>query len=139
MSLWLPRPSPGVLARSSLRHQLALRPHHARFALIYLARSHQPLLLNSRRSQSSKVSSTSLPTNLPNNPEPKPSPPATKEAQNVPLTTRVWKKIKHEAAHYWHGSKLLVSEVRIGARLQWKILQGESLTRRERRQVRICF
>lgn len=52
-----------------------------------------------------------------------------------PLGTRVWKKVKHEAAHYWHGSKLLVSEVRISARLQWKILHGETLTRRERRQV----
>ncbi|KAH7910651.1 LETM1-like protein-domain-containing protein [Hygrophoropsis aurantiaca] len=50
--------------------------------------------------------------------------------------TRAWKKVKHEAAHYWHGSKLLVSEVRISGRLQWKILHGESLTRRERRQLR---
>lgn len=48
----------------------------------------------------------------------------------------IWKKVKHEAAHYWHGSKLLVSEVRISARLQWKILHGEILTRRERRQLR---
>lgn len=48
---------------------------------------------------------------------------------------RVWKKVKHEAEHYWNGSKLLVSEVRISARLQWKILHGETLTRRERRQV----
>jgi hypothetical protein len=53
----------------------------------------------------------------------------------APLPTRVWKKVKHEAAHYWHGSKLLVSEVRISTRLQWKILHGENLTRRERRQV----
>jgi hypothetical protein len=53
-----------------------------------------------------------------------------------PSMARVWRKIKHEAAHYWHGSKLLVSEVRISGRLpQWKILHGESLTRRERRQV----
>ncbi len=52
-----------------------------------------------------------------------------------PLGTRVWKKVKHEAQHYWHGSKLLVSEVRISSKLQWKILQGDSLTRRERRQV----
>ncbi|KAK2466966.1 hypothetical protein APHAL10511_001224 [Amanita phalloides] len=54
----------------------------------------------------------------------------------APLTTRVWKKVKHEAQHYWHGTKLLVSEVRISSKLQWKILQGESLTRRERRQLR---
>ncbi|KAF8350756.1 LETM1-domain-containing protein [Amanita rubescens] len=53
-----------------------------------------------------------------------------------PLGTRVWKKVKHEAQHYWHGSKLLVSEVRISSKLQWKILQGEILTRRERRQLK---
>ncbi|KAG6878735.1 hypothetical protein C0993_011550 [Termitomyces sp. T159_Od127] len=50
--------------------------------------------------------------------------------------TRVWKKVRHEAQHYWHGTKLLVSEVRISSRLQWKILQGEALTRRERRQLK---
>ncbi|KAG5654508.1 hypothetical protein H0H81_001149 [Sphagnurus paluster] len=50
--------------------------------------------------------------------------------------TRVWKKVKHELQHYWHGTKLLVSEVRISSRLQWKILQGETLTRRERRQLK---
>lgn len=44
--------------------------------------------------------------------------------------------MKHEAQHYWHGSKLLAKEVRISGRLQWKILHGESLTRRERRQLR---
>ncbi|OJA13735.1 hypothetical protein AZE42_02954 [Rhizopogon vesiculosus] len=57
-------------------------------------------------------------------------------ASDQPLMARVWKKVKHEAAHYWHGSKLLVSEVRISGRLQWKILHGESLTRRERRQLK---
>ena len=51
------------------------------------------------------------------------------------MLSRVWNKIKHEAQHYWHGSKLLAKEVRISARLQRKILQGETLTRRERRQV----
>ncbi|KAI6032551.1 LETM1-like protein-domain-containing protein [Pisolithus marmoratus] len=66
--------------------------------------------------------------------QPKPLPPTPKE--DAPLLTRVWKKVKHEAQHYWHGSKLLVSGVRISARLQWKILHGESLTRRERRQLK---
>ncbi|KAL4068092.1 LETM1-like protein-domain-containing protein [Scleroderma yunnanense] len=66
--------------------------------------------------------------------DPKPSPPAPKE--DAPLLTRAWKKVKHEAQHYWHGSKLLVSEVRISSRLQWKILHGDSLTRRERRQLK---
>lgn len=66
----------------------------------------------------------------------KASPPAKGTAPQAPLMTRVWKKVKHEAAHYWHGTKLLVSEVRISARLQWKILHGEQLTRRERRQLK---
>jgi LETM1 and EF-hand domain-containing protein 1 len=44
--------------------------------------------------------------------------------------------VKHEASHYWNGSKLLAKEVRIASRLQWKLLQGDSLTRRERRQLK---
>ncbi|KAI0306805.1 LETM1-like protein-domain-containing protein [Multifurca ochricompacta] len=66
-----------------------------------------------------------------------PSPPAPKNIKKTePLLSRAWKKVKHEAQHYWHGSKLLAKEVRISARLQRKILQGETLTRRERRQLR---
>ncbi|KAL5490386.1 YLH47 [Sanghuangporus weigelae] len=57
-------------------------------------------------------------------------------APKEPLGRRIWKKVKHEAAHYWNGSKLLVQEIRISARLQWKLLHGESLTRRERRQLK---
>ncbi|EKM82731.1 hypothetical protein AGABI1DRAFT_53149 [Agaricus bisporus var. burnettii JB137-S8] len=64
-----------------------------------------------------------------------PQPPAEPAPKN-PLGVRVWKKVKHEAQHYWHGSKLLVSEVVISGRLQWKILHGDTLTRRERRQLK---
>lgn len=129
MSLWLPRSSTLLIRsynRNSIRH---------------FSRSHIPLQvrlvpLSQRRLQSthssppppsdqSSTNSTSAAS--------KPLPPAVKQA---PLATRAWKKIKHEAAHYWHGSKLLVSEVRISARLQWKILHGETLTRRERRQLK---
>ena len=60
-------------------------------------------------------------------------------AAKEPLGRRVWKKVKHEAAHYWNGTKLLVQEIRISSRLQWKLLHGESLTRRERRQVCLCL
>ena len=54
----------------------------------------------------------------------------------APLMTRAWSKVKNEAAHYWHGSKLLAAGVRISSRLQWKLLHGDTLTRRERRQCR---
>ncbi|TFY74703.1 hypothetical protein EWM64_g9310 [Hericium alpestre] len=64
-------------------------------------------------------------------------PPAPKDdTPTEPVLRRAWKKVKHEANHYWDGTKLLAKEVRISARLQWKILHGESLTRRERRQLR---
>jgi LETM1 and EF-hand domain-containing protein 1 len=80
------------------------------------------------RSLSTKVTADPSP--------PPPSPPATKSEKEIdPVLTRVWNKVKHEAQHYWQGSKLLAKEVRISARLQRKVLQGETLTRRERRQV----
>jgi hypothetical protein len=53
-----------------------------------------------------------------------------------PLMTRVWTKVKHEASHYWHGTKLLASDIRISSRLLASLLRGKTLTRRERRQVR---
>ncbi|KAF8260438.1 LETM1-like protein-domain-containing protein [Lactarius quietus] len=85
----------------------------------------------------SRLKSTSITTD---SSSPPPSPPTPKAPKNTksadPVISRAWKKIKHEAQHYWHGSKLLAKEVRISARLQRKILQGETLTRRERRQLR---
>ncbi|KAG8906052.1 hypothetical protein FRB99_007709 [Tulasnella sp. 403] len=59
-----------------------------------------------------------------------------KDEPKPPLATRVWTKVKHEAAHYYHGSKLLVSEVRISSRLMLKVMRGSNLTRRENRQLR---
>ncbi|KAK0210690.1 LETM1-like protein-domain-containing protein [Desarmillaria ectypa] len=124
MSLWLPRPSPALLARS-YSHLLRIHPGPV-FPRTYLRAAP-----SSRRLQSTKSpeQSTATPSTV------KPSPPV-KDTPKGPLLPRVWKKVKHEAAHYWHGSKLLVSEVRISARLQWKILHGEVLTRRERRQLK---
>lgn len=60
---------------------------------------------------------------------------AKKEKPSGPLMKRAWAVIKKEAAHYWAGTKLLGSEIKISSKLQWKVLNGGSLTRRERRQV----
>lgn len=49
----------------------------------------------------------------------------------------LWEKVKKEARHYWHGTKLLGKEIRISAKLQRKVLNGGTLTRREQRQVRV--
>ncbi|KAJ7470682.1 LETM1-like protein-domain-containing protein [Mycena latifolia] len=141
MSLWLPRPSPALLACSRRSHLPAATSHLiSSLASRPVVSRSSGALLSTRRFQSSKSSApaSSSPAAPDQNKvsDVKPSPPATKEPSKGPLLVRAWKKVKHEAAHYWHGSKLLVSEVRISARLQWKILHGEALTRRERRQLK---
>ena len=40
-----------------------------------------------------------------------------------------------EFAHYWSGAKLLWVEVKIASRLGFKLMGGQTLTRRERRQL----
>jgi LETM1 and EF-hand domain-containing protein 1 len=144
MSLWLPRTSPNIL-RTYSRPQHAIPSH---LISAFAPRSHPTAsrvatVVLSRRLLSSKASPESSTQQKQNvsvdsaaSAETKASSPVPKEPKQAPLMARAWKKVKHEAAHYWHGSKLLVSEVRISARLQWKILHGESLTRRERRQAR---
>jgi LETM1 and EF-hand domain-containing protein 1 len=52
------------------------------------------------------------------------------------MLQRGWATAKKEAAHYWAGTKLLGSEIKISSKLAWKVLNGSTLTRRERRQVR---
>lgn len=44
-------------------------------------------------------------------------------------------KIKKEVQHYWDGTKLLATEVRISSRLALKMAGGYELSRREQRQV----
>ncbi|GIL66070.1 hypothetical protein Vafri_19678 [Volvox africanus] len=47
----------------------------------------------------------------------------------------MWKNLKHEAHHYWVGFKLLAYEVRLASGYAFKAARGETLTRRERRQL----
>ncbi|PLW46356.1 hypothetical protein PCASD_05443 [Puccinia coronata f. sp. avenae] len=49
---------------------------------------------------------------------------------------KIWKGVKEEASHYWHGTKLLGKEIRLSAKYQLKLLKGKKLTRRERRQLK---
>ncbi|KAI9500494.1 LETM1-like protein-domain-containing protein [Coemansia spiralis] len=48
-------------------------------------------------------------------------------------------KIKHEALHYWHGTKLFAKEVKLSSKLVVKVAWGGTLTRREQRQLRRTF
>lgn len=56
-----------------------------------------------------------------------------KKGEDKKLT--VWQKVKKEVAHYWDGTKLLATEVRISSKLALKMAAGYELTRRENRQV----
>lgn len=47
----------------------------------------------------------------------------------------IWEKVKHEAHHYWEGTKLLGLEMKISSRLLLKMTAGYELTRREYRQL----
>ena len=49
----------------------------------------------------------------------------------------IWEKFVHECKHYYSGFKLLFLNVRVSSAIIWKILQGQQLTRRESKQVKI--
>lgn len=56
-----------------------------------------------------------------------------KEKEQKKLT--IGQKIKKEVQHYWDGTKLLATEVKISSRLALKMARGYELSRREHRQV----
>jgi LETM1 and EF-hand domain-containing protein 1, mitochondrial len=47
----------------------------------------------------------------------------------------IMQKVKKEAQHYWDGTKLLATEIRISTRLALKMAAGYELSRREHRQL----
>ena len=54
-----------------------------------------------------------------------------KKEEKLPLTER----IKKEILHYYNGFRLLYLDCKVAAKLLWRVLNGETLLRRERRQV----
>ena len=48
----------------------------------------------------------------------------------------IWQKVKKEVHHYWDGTKLLGTEIRISFKLALKMAAGYELTRREDRQLK---
>jgi LETM1 and EF-hand domain-containing protein 1, mitochondrial len=58
----------------------------------------------------------------------------TAEKQEKKMT--LGQRIKHEIQHYWDGTKLLATEVKISSKLATKMAAGYELTRREHRQLR---
>jgi hypothetical protein len=68
-------------------------------------------------------------------PAPKPQLP---DKQSKYSAEKVWKAIKEGAHHAYHGTKLLFKEIAISYKLVRKLLDGKQLTRRERKQVKLC-
>jgi LETM1 and EF-hand domain-containing protein 1, mitochondrial len=58
---------------------------------------------------------------------------ASKKEEPQKLT--IGQKIMKELHHYWDGTKLLATEVKISTRLALKMAAGYDLSRRENRQV----
>lgn len=57
------------------------------------------------------------------------------EAKKEEKKLTIGQKIKKEVQHYWDGTKLLATEVKISSRLALKMTAGYELTRRENRQL----
>lgn len=49
----------------------------------------------------------------------------------------LWGKVKAEILHYYHGFRLLSLDMKISAKLIWRILHGNELNRREHRLVKL--
>ena len=47
----------------------------------------------------------------------------------------LWQRVKVELLHYYHGFRLLGLDMKVSAKLIWRILQGYDLNRREHRLV----
>ncbi|EHL02242.1 hypothetical protein M7I_1836 [Glarea lozoyensis 74030] len=58
-----------------------------------------------------------------------------KEVKKEEKKLTLGQKIKKEAQHYWDGTKLLATEVKISTRLALKMAAGYELSRREHRQL----
>jgi LETM1 and EF-hand domain-containing protein 1 len=59
-----------------------------------------------------------------------------KEGKKEEKKLTLMEKVKKEAQHYWDGTKLLATEVKISTRLALKMAAGYELSRRENRQLR---
>jgi LETM1 and EF-hand domain-containing protein 1 len=58
-----------------------------------------------------------------------------KELKKEEKKLTLMQKVKKEAQHYWDGTKLLATEVKISTRLALKMAAGYELSRREHRQL----
>ncbi|XP_029827223.2 mitochondrial proton/calcium exchanger protein [Ixodes scapularis] len=111
-----------------------LRPSHQPLALVL----YRPLWVPSKKlseKESSKVEGTVKALKEAEHPAvDMAKPAATAPAHPIPkrsLLKRIW----DELVHYYHGFRLLFIDIRVSSRLVYRVLNGDSLTRREHKQL----
>ncbi|KAL8762134.1 MAG: hypothetical protein Q9184_001819 [Pyrenodesmia sp. 2 TL-2023] len=57
------------------------------------------------------------------------------EAKKEQKKLTIWQKVMREVHHYWDGTKLLATEVKISTKLALRMAAGYELSRRENRQL----
>lgn len=60
---------------------------------------------------------------------------AAETSASVVVKKSVWVRIVDECKHYYSGFKLLFLDVRVSSKIVWKILNGQTLSRRESKQL----
>lgn len=82
----------------------------------------------------SRLNSSKADKSVPSTEQATTAPVATEKQPEAPKLT-LWEKVKHEAQHYWDGTKLLGYEIKVSTKLVAKMASGYELTRREDRQL----
>lgn len=78
----------------------------------------------------------SLPHQNPRNQAAKPAKILTKQSTEAPVAKKsLRQKAVDELKHYYNGFHLLWTDTKVAARMVWRLLHGQVLTRRERRRV----
>ena len=116
--IFLTRLSSGPYSR-----KLGFPNHNSQFVLRFYSKLHKNHDDDSHSTLSETIRSLTT-QGLPDRISPKSLP-------KTPLIAR----LKEGLQHYWHGSKLLAYETKISTRLIYKIMKGENLIRREKRQL----
>nr|XP_048312388.1 LETM1 domain-containing protein LETM2, mitochondrial isoform X3 [Myodes glareolus] len=86
------------------------------------------------------IPSKPQPEQTPGKPKPaSPQPPREAERETAQERQSFRQKIMHELKYYYNGFYLLWIDTKVAARIVWRLLHGQALTRRERRRLlRTC-
>ncbi|XP_072005365.1 LETM1 domain-containing protein LETM2, mitochondrial isoform X2 [Engystomops pustulosus] len=125
-----------VLQKNTCPLYSTLSHHHHNGWLSPVSRctTHTSLLsptINTRHFHTSMLQLQNLPPPEPPTPEPEKSPQVVRKS--------IGQRVVDEIKHFYHGFRLLWIDTKVAARMVWRLLHGQVLTRRERRRLmRTC-